>query len=83
MKLCEVKMIQTLVAYHDGFTRSVYPEGTTQTFEAEFAKKWELEGFCTPIVVDIETKPSPIEIETKPLTVKRRRAKQSHNSTRD
>ena len=83
MSMCEVRMIKDLVAYHDGFTRSVYPQGTIQTFEKEFAQRWEQEGFCAPIVADIETKPSPIEIETKPLTVKRKRAKQSINTARD
>ena len=75
----EVRMIKDLIAYHDGFTRSVYPQGSIQTFEKEFADRWEKEGFCSSIVVDTETKPSPIEIETKPLTVKRKRAKQSNN----
>lgn len=83
MALREVKMVKDLVAYHDGFTRSLYPVGTVQAFEEAFASRQIAEGFCVPLVADMETKPSTIveDIETKPLKLRKRAVKGNNSAS--
>lgn len=64
-------MLQDLVYYHDGFTKSEYKKGETYSFEKGFADLALGAGWCEPLekpksFETRETKPAPLLKEKKP-----------------
>jgi len=74
MSLVEVIITKPLVAYHDGFTKSVYQVGEKQSFEKDFADKQIEAGYCEAFK-ERETKPAVIKKEVKAKTRKPRKPK--------